>query len=219
MTVKQMPGEGRVARRQRRVREALIDAARTVMSEKGVAGATMLEIAERADIGAGTIYNYFASKDELAVAVLEEMMHDLSLRIERITNTFDDAAQVYAFGIRTVMEMATRDIRWKQLLNRSEVIADAIFRRMGPFAIRDLRLASEAGRFSVDDPELVWRMAAHAIVGVSLAITKDDIGEGKICETVVRLLCMTGLDLDAARDLAARSRPDLEPEMSSFRSN
>ena len=39
--------EGRVARRQRRNRAALIRAAQVVMTEKGVDGATMLEIAER----------------------------------------------------------------------------------------------------------------------------------------------------------------------------
>ncbi|MFB9953150.1 TetR/AcrR family transcriptional regulator [Rhizobium puerariae] len=204
--------EGRVARRQRLVREALVRAARIVMSEKGVDGATMLEIAARADVGAGTVYNYFKSKDDLAVAVLEEMMYDLGLRIEKVTDTFEDPAQVYAFGIRTVLETATRDVRWKQLLNRSEVIANAIFRRMGPFAIRDLRLAARAGRFFVDDPDLVWKLATHAIVGVSLAITDGEVPETAIDETVVRLLCMTGIGDEAARELASRPRPALETE-------
>lgn len=206
------PREGRVARRQRRVREALVRAAWVIMSEKGVDGATMLEIAERADVGAGTVYNYFKSKDELAIAVLEEVMFNLARRIEKVTNTFDDPAQVYAFGIRMVLETATRDVRWKQLLNRSEVMADALFRRMGPFAIRDLRQATTAGRFVVDDADLVWKLATHAIVGVSLAITNGELGEDKLDETVVRLLCMTGVGADAARELAARPRPALEPE-------
>lgn len=204
--------EGRVARRQRRNREALVAAARIVMSEKGVDGATMLEIAEMADVGAGTVYNYFKSKDELAIAVLEEMMHDLALRIERASGGFEDPAQVYAFGIRTVLETATRDARWKQLLNRSEVIADAIFRRMGPFAIRDLRTASAAGRFHVTDAELVWKLATHAIVGASLAITGGELPESIMDETVIRLLCMTGIGATAAGELAARPRPGLEPE-------
>lgn len=204
--------QGRVARRQRRVRDALIKAAHGVMSEKGVDGATMLEIAEHADVGAGTVYNYFKSKDELAVAVLEEMMQTLALRIEAVTDTFDDPAQVYAYGIRMVLETATRNARWRQLLNRSEVIADAIFRRMGPFAIRDLRQANDAGRFFADDPELIWKMATHAIVGVSLAINAGALAEDKMDETVVGLLCMTGIGADAARELASRPRPQLPPE-------
>src|SRR5581483_5053920 len=63
--------ESRVDRRKRRNRDALIDAAYKVMTEKGIDAATMSEIAELADVGAGTVYNYFESKDELAVCVME----------------------------------------------------------------------------------------------------------------------------------------------------
>ena len=203
---------GRVARRQQRTRQALIHAASVVMTEKGVDAATMQEIADRADMGTGTVYNYFKSKDELAIAVLEEMMHNLALRIEAVTNHFEDPAQVYAFGIRTVLEVATTDVRWKQLLCRSEVIADALFRRMGPFAIRDLRRATDAGRFKIPNAELVWRLTTHAIVGVSLAITTNEVPASTKDQIVVRLLCMTGIGAEAALELSARPRPALDAE-------
>ena len=90
--------EGRVARRQRRNREALIRAASAVMSEKGIDAATMLEIADRADVGAGTVYNYFKSKDDLAIAVLEEIMQGLALRVESATAGLDDPAHIYAIA-------------------------------------------------------------------------------------------------------------------------
>lgn len=205
--------EGRVARRQRLVREALIRSARQIMSEKGVDGATMLEIAERADVGAGTVYNYFKSKDDLAVAVLEEMMSTLGARIERVTNTFEDSAQVYAYGIRMVLETATHDIRWRQLLNRSEVLADAMYRRMGPYAIRDLQQATAARRFDAEEAALIWRMACYAIIGVSLSITSGAMAEDEIPATVVRLLCMTGIDVRSARELANRPLPVLGAEI------
>lgn len=211
-TAASQQAESRVSRRQRRNREALIRAARVVMVEKGIDAATMHEIAEKADVGAGTVYNYFKSKDDLAIAVLEQMMEDLGRRIEAVTNKFADSAQVYAFGVRTVLEVATQDPRWRQLLTRSEVIADAIFRRFGPFAIRDLRRATEAGRFEMADPGLVWKMAAYAIVGVSLAITTEELPASTIDETVVRLLCMAGVDAQTASELAARPRPALAAE-------
>lgn len=204
--------EGRVARRQRRNREALIHAASAVMGEKGIDAATMLEIAERADVGAGTVYNYFKSKDELAIAVLEDMMQHLARRLEKASAAFEDPAEVYAFGVRTVLETATTDVRWKQMLYRSEVIADALFRQMGPFAIRDLRHAAAAGRFAVPDAELVWRLTAHAIVGISLAISSDAVPAAAMDQVVVRLLCMTGIGADAATELASRPRPALPPD-------
>lgn len=199
--------EGRVARRQRRNREALVKAACAVMTEKGIDAATMLEIAELADVGAGTVYNYFKSKDELAIAVLEEMMHELALQIEKATVDVGDPAEVYAFGIRTVLETATTDLSWKQMMYRSEVIADALFRRMGPFAIRDLRNAMSAGRFPTREPELVWRLTSHAIVGVSLAITTGQLALALKDDIVVQLLCLTGAGIDVATTIAGRPRP------------
>lgn len=201
--------EGRVARRQRRNREALIDAARAIMTDKGVDAATMLEIAQHADVGAGTVYNYFKSKDDLAIAVLETLMHDLALKIQAVTDTFDDPAQVYAYGIRTVLDTAITNTHWAQMLNRAEVIADALFRVMGPFAIRDLRLASDAGRFEVSNADLVWRLTSHALIGAGLAITSGHLPASAADQVIVRLLCMTGIGSNAAVELAARPRPAL----------
>ena len=201
--------EGRVARRQARNRSALIDAARQIMSEKGIDAATMAEIAEVADVGAGTVYNYFKSKEDLAIAVLEALMLDLALKIEKVTDTFDDPGQVYAFGIRTVIDTATSDLRWRQLLSRSEVMANAMFRQMGPFAIRDLENATRAGRFKVDDAALTWKMATHAIVGVALSVAAGELLVSVIDNCVVRLLCMSGIGRDEAVDLANRDRPEI----------
>jgi len=204
--------KGRVARSQERKREALVQAGYKVMSKKGIDQATMQEIAEIADVGAGTVYSYFKSKDELAIAVMERLMYDLALRIEAVTDNFTDPAQVYAFGVRTVIEAATSDFRWKQLLYRSEVIADAMHRRMGPFAIRDLENATKAGRFKVKDASLTFKMAAHAIVGGCLSITQGDFPTDAVEEIVIRTLCMTGIGEAEAVELAQRERPPLPLE-------
>jgi AcrR family transcriptional regulator len=203
---------GRVARKQLRKREALVQAGYEVMSERGIDQATMQEIAELADVGAGTVYSYFKSKDELAIAVMERLMYDLALRIEAVTDSFTDPAQVYAFGVRTVIEAATNDIRWKQLLYRSEVIADAMHRRMGPFAIRDLENATKAGRFRVRDASLTFKMAAHAIVGGCLSVTNGDFPSDAVEDMVVCILCMTGIGETEAIELANRERPPLPIE-------
>ena len=152
---------------------------------------------------------------EAAIAVLETLMHELGLRIEKVTDTFDDPAQVYAYGIRAVLDTAITDVRWTQMLNRSEVIADAMFRVMGHFAIRDLRLASQAGRFEVSNAELVWRLTTHALVGAGHAITTGRLPASASDQIIVRLLCMTGIGANAAVELSARPRPALWPERGS----
>jgi len=137
-------------------------------------------------------------------------MNRLAERIESVTNTFSDPAQVYAFGVRHVMKAATADQRW--LLKRSDVIADAIYRIGGPFAIRDIRRACGAGRYSVEDPELAWHQATHAIVGFCIAVRDRDIAPTKIDEAVVNLLGMVGVDRSEAWEIAKRQCPELPEE-------
>jgi AcrR family transcriptional regulator len=204
--------KGRVALRQERNREALVLAGYKMMSKKGIDAATMQEIAEHADVGAGTVYSYFKNKDELAVAVLERVMLNLALRIEAVTDDFTDPAQVYAFGVRQVIDAATGDLRWKQLLHRAEVIANAMFNSMGPFAIRDLEKATLAGRFKIADARITFKLASYAIIGASLAITQGILPISAKDEIIVRLLCMNGIGEAEALDLARRPCPVLPPE-------
>ncbi len=204
--------ETRSERRKRRNRQALIEAGYRVMASKGIDAATMSEIAEFADVGAGTVYNYFTSKDELAMCVMEEVMERLAQRIEAVTNSFSDPAEVYAFGIRNVMKAATTDQRWRWLLRRSEVIAGAMYRVMGPYAIRDIRNAVAAGRYRVEDADLAWRQATHAIVGFSLAVCDKNVLPSKMDEAVVNLLGMVGVNRAEAWEIAKRPCPELPGE-------
>lgn len=204
--------ETRSERRKRRNRQALIEAGYQIMASKGIDAATMSEIAELADVGAGTVYNYFTSKDELAMYVMEEVMDRLARRIEAVTNSFSDPAQVYAFGIRNVMKAATTDQRWRWLLRRSEVIAGAMYRVMGPYAIRDIRNAVAAGRYRVEDADLAWRQATHAIVGFSIAVCDKNILPSKMDEAIVNLLGMVGVNRDEAWEIAKRPCPELPGE-------
>lgn len=203
---------GRVAQRRKRNLEALLQAGQDVMSEKGIDAATMQEIADRADVGAGTVYTYFKSKDELAIAVLQRIMEQLAERIDETTRSFKDPADVYGFGIRTVLETATGDVRWKQLLYRAEVISDTLFSSMGPYAMRDIQNAARSSRFHVDDAAIIWRLTCHAIIGVSLEITRGNLPLTAIDETVVRLLCMTGIGIDEAKQIAGHAGRAEVPE-------
>jgi hypothetical protein len=141
-----------------------------------------------------------------------ELMDRLAQRIEIVTNTFNDPAQVYAFGVRNVMMAATTDQRWRWLLRRSEFIAGAMYTAMGPYAIRDIRNAVAKGRYRVEDPELAWLQATHAIVGFSLAVRDKEIRPEKIDEAVVNLLGMVGVDRGEAWEIAKRPNPALPSE-------
>ena len=65
-----MPEE--IITKKERTRQAVVDAAYSLIIEQGYAATSMRQIAERAGLALGSIYNHFASKDEVFRAIIEE---------------------------------------------------------------------------------------------------------------------------------------------------
>ena len=65
-------------RKKQENRQAIVDAARALLIERGFAATTMEDVAAEADVSVGTLYNYFSSKQTLLVGVFgaetEEML-------------------------------------------------------------------------------------------------------------------------------------------------
>lgn len=59
---------GRRAESAQETRQRIVDATVALHAEKGVAATTYRDVAERADVGVGTVYNHFPSVDDLIVA-------------------------------------------------------------------------------------------------------------------------------------------------------
>lgn len=61
-------------RRETGIRDRILDAAVVVLRERGQAAATTKEIARVAGCSEGSLYTYFASKEQLLLAVMEERL-------------------------------------------------------------------------------------------------------------------------------------------------
>lgn len=61
---------GRRERKKQETHRALVDAATSLFSERGIWGTRLEDITERADLGKGAFYNYFDSKDALVAEVV-----------------------------------------------------------------------------------------------------------------------------------------------------
>lgn len=90
-------GGHRTGRQERRNRDQnVIDAAITVMSERGYAATSVQEIADRVGVLKGSLYHYFSSKEELLFRVLSES-HAETDRI---------ADEVKALGLEPIDELS-----------------------------------------------------------------------------------------------------------------
>ena len=80
-------------------KEEILDAAQKLFFEKGLATATMDEIAEAAELSKGTLYLYYKSKEDLYLAVMMRGMEMLYKIYEPIVSSNDTSVQKLAkFG-------------------------------------------------------------------------------------------------------------------------
>jgi len=70
-----MPGFREVKKQRRRDR--IYEAAIALLAEKGFNNTHMRDISERAELAVGTLYNYYASKSELYMEIMEEKWREI----------------------------------------------------------------------------------------------------------------------------------------------
>jgi AcrR family transcriptional regulator len=55
------------------------------MAEKGMEGVAINEITEAADVGFGSFYNHFESKESIYAAVVEWLFEEFGSRLDQLT--------------------------------------------------------------------------------------------------------------------------------------
>jgi AcrR family transcriptional regulator len=95
--------EHRAAQRQR-----LLLAARAIMSETGPAALRFGELADRANLARPTVYEYFATRDELFVALMDQefdtWLHHLTKAVSRATAPEQQIEQYLLAHLRLVKQ-------------------------------------------------------------------------------------------------------------------
>ncbi len=75
-------------------RDEILDAAQRVFFEKGLAAATMDEIAETAELSKGTLYLYYKSKEDLYLGVMMRGQQVLLDSFTEVANSNESAAKM-----------------------------------------------------------------------------------------------------------------------------
>ncbi|HZC04196.1 MAG TPA: TetR/AcrR family transcriptional regulator [Ktedonobacterales bacterium] len=101
------------------LRQRIYDAALTLFRRKGVAGATIREIASEAGVGVGTFFNYFDGKE----GVLAELGRQRQERLEALIADPSLAAQPTLARLKTIMRALVEGMEEEPTLTRAIVRA------------------------------------------------------------------------------------------------
>ncbi|WP_043845792.1 TetR/AcrR family transcriptional regulator [Crystallibacter crystallopoietes] len=205
------PG-GRQQRRREQTRARLIDAAKNLMAERGVESVGISEITEAADLGAGTFYNYFQSRDEIVEAVAEASIESVGAALDRLTADMPDPAEVFAASLRHLVLRATTDPVWGWFIVRMGAAHPKLIEILGPRAARDLRRGLDAGRFSIPDTDIATSCTFGSLISALHLVLSTDRPEGTDELFARTMLAMVGVDAREAEEIAARPLPALHLE-------
>jgi AcrR family transcriptional regulator len=202
----------RLARRKQRTRTALVKAAQRLIAE-GKVNVPVLEITQAADVGMGSFYNHFDSKDELFEAAVADVLDAYGAMLDRLTASIEDPAETFATSFRLTGRLFRRRPRESQILLANGMALLSSERGLAPRALRDIKAGVEAGRFRGDvgdDPELALAMAGGALLGLGNLLRdnpdRDDaLAADVVTENVLRLF---GLSAAEAHAVCQRPLPE-----------
>ncbi|MGW3248008.1 TetR/AcrR family transcriptional regulator [Streptomyces sp. NPDC001070] len=201
----------RLDRRKARTRAALVAAAQRLLAEQGRAEVSVQEITEAADVGFGSFYNHFTSKDELFDAAVALTLDEHGALLDSVVGDLEDPAEVFAASVRLTGRLQRTHRQMAGILVRTGTSYLTSESGLAPQAMRDLQAAADDGRLDIDDPQSAVAMAGGALLGVlHLLETRPDLDAEHITDQLAaRLLRMFGLPRAEAQEIATRPLPAL----------
>src|SRR6201998_450943 len=201
----------RLGRREQRTRTALVKAAQRLIAE-GKVNVPVLEITQAADVGMGSFYNHFDSKEQLFQAAVNEVLDYYAELLDKLKSDDDAPAETFARSFRLVGRLFRRRPDMSRGLVNSGLALITSDRGLSPRELRDIEAATRAGRFTVDAPVLALSVASGALMGLGQLLhdqpERDDADAADRVTTDV--LIMFGVPADEAAEICRRPLPDLD---------
>jgi AcrR family transcriptional regulator len=203
------PRASRLDRRKARTRQALIDAAARLIAEGRGDRASIAEITEEADIGFGSFYNHFDSKEQLFATASEEVLERWGQMIDRATAGLTDPAERFAVGSRISGRLGWTHPDIAGFLAGAGLGAVDIPTGLAPRALRDIRAGQAAGRFTVPAAEIALSAVAGGLIGLLRMCQRHpgSLTEATVDQLAEAELRLLGVPADEAARLTALPLP------------
>lgn len=210
MTTEPVPAPTRVDRRKERTRNALIAAGQQLLAE-GRGNASIQEITDAADVGFGTFYNHFESKEALFTEAVESTLDLWGLLRDGIVAGLDDPAEIFATSYRMTGRLQRQTPELVRVILNTGASILTTDRGLRPRALADLGRGITEGRFSFPDAETALMAVGGALLGLlQLLESQPDIDAGAVSDVFTeRVLVMLGVSPDEAARVVALKLPEM----------
>ncbi|MEM9375150.1 MAG: TetR/AcrR family transcriptional regulator [Pseudomonadota bacterium] len=191
-------------KRRKATRERLVTAARSVMASKNIEAVTIDEITQFAEVGKGSFYNHFSSKEELFLATLDDVIAGIADHITTAIRDVDDPAEVLSIGIRLHIKLATADPGIGRLIVNAPASLDFFSRYADPIIHHTIDRGVETGRFEIRDRDLFFVLMTCGLNATVLGQLDGKLDKATDIEFASSVLLMAGLNRSDANAIAKK---------------
>lgn len=160
----------RFQKRREKTARDLVDAARQVLGRQGYHGTKVVDIARAANVGVGTFYLYYATKEALFLELVEDAVACLKTELDQVTRDNSAPEQRSRNRTRAFFQFAhnNREL-FRIVFGHDASFHDVVRRSQEMFAhdiLENLLAGMESGVFRRGDAQ-VW---AQAQIGMALQV-------------------------------------------------
>lgn len=203
----------RLTRTRLRTRSKLIAAARSVMGRKGYDAATISDITEEADVGFGSFYNHFQSKEEVARAVFAERAEQLAVCFESVRDSIQDIALAQSVIQRLWIELARHDPLWGWFNIHAEIALQQMNETFRDRIAADICKGNKRGRYKVEAVETAATLTISSLMSTMRMVLEGRGNDSAASEMAEFILRMYGMPLQEAAELARQPLPKITRAM------
>jgi AcrR family transcriptional regulator len=190
------------------------------MAYRGVAGVAINEITQQADVGFGSFYNHFESKEAIYGTLIEEVISQYAVALDKLGDQLPDPAEKIAASARYTMLRGHADPTWGRFVFQTNFSRESMTTGLGRYLLQDIGNGIAAGRLTVGDLPSVYIAVGSTILGGLAALsdqshvgTEPDMFEDAKTLTerlAAIILTILGLSKEEALEVASRPLPKIE---------
>lgn len=175
-------------------RRKLLAAAETEFGDKGFHTASVSSITTRADVGQGTFYLYFHSKEEIFVTLVRDIGRTLRKEMAVAIEDSADRLDAERRGLDAFFKFATEHPGLYRIVQECQFVDEPVFReyyeRLAKGYAEDLGTAARKGEISPGDAEArAWSiMGIGHFVGMRWCLWNGSVPSKKIVDEVMALI-------------------------------
>jgi AcrR family transcriptional regulator len=194
-------------RKRAQARADLVRAATEVIADNGTHAFSIREVTRRCDVGLGTFYSHFESREALINEVVQLTIAEIADEVLAQSASLADPEEAVCAGIRQLVRRSLEDPEFARLLVSLDRGERRFEELLWPASRALISRGIDQGRFDVPNPDLALQMAIAGTFRVIASVTEGPADPSVEKDCAYGVLRSFGLEAEHAREVVRRPLP------------